>query len=204
MALKNLKMMRLIGLLMDDKMSYFISISKSIVAISSLFLLVNCTPTSDDPVDANLTHTASSIGWLHGNCIAIINSDDLKGRKIIIVNPDDKQEYFESTIIKKATSGEECYALLDDRASINAQNGRQFYTVSSSKPVELGIGILVDKGKSLNESDFNNVLKIYTYSYCSTSEGVQFSVWNGEAYKGGLIWSDYYYLGYDTEDNCPK
>ena len=43
-----------------------------------------------------------------------------------------------------------------------------------------------------------------TFTSCSTSEGVNFSVWNGEAYKSKLIWSDYYYLGYDSEADCPE
>jgi hypothetical protein len=39
---------------------------------------------------------------------------------------------------------------------------------------------------------------------CVTSEGVKFSAWEGEPYRGTPLWSDYYYLGYDVEPNCPE
>ena len=42
------------------------------------------------------------------------------------------------------------------------------------------------------------------FTECSTSEGVQFNVWSGSPYKGKALWSAYYYLGYDTEPNCPE
>ena len=42
-----------------------------------------------------------------------------------------------------------------------------------------------------------------TFYSCSTAVGIQFSLWDRLAYKSHLIWSGYYYLGYDTEENCP-
>jgi hypothetical protein len=41
-----------------------------------------------------------------------------------------------------------------------------------------------------------------TFTQCSTSEGISFSVWSGKPYAGEPLWSGYYYLGYDTEVIC--
>ena len=147
------------------------------------------------------------VGWLQGNCLSIKAVVDLSSYNLTFVSLGDKQEVTNLKLGNKASTGEECYALLEDRAAINMANDRRFYIVESDVPIDLGIGIIAAGSKA---TDVNEVLDLDsdgvkdTFSYCSTSEGVQFSVWSDEAYKSKLLWSDYYYLGYDTEADCPN
>lgn len=38
---------------------------------------------------------------------------------------------------------------------------------------------------------------------CLNSEGVQFYLSSSAAFNEKAVWSDYYYLGYDTKPTCP-
>jgi hypothetical protein len=44
---------------------------------------------------------------------------------------------------------------------------------------------------------------IERFSSCASSEGLHLTVSSGEPPKGVEIWHAYYYLGYDTEADCP-
>jgi len=90
-------------------------------------------------------------------------------------------------IIKKATTGEECYPLLDDRADINNNAGYFFYRVKSKETVNFAIGIF--KPENISSLD---------YAFCNTTEGIQFSV----SQRGSVIWEGYYYLGYASGPTC--
>lgn len=153
---------------------------------------------------ANAAYTegypTNKIGWLHGNCLAISNPAMSPGQKISIIVLGDKQETVEGLIVHKTTEAKECYALSEDRKDVNLNQGNTFYLVSASKEIELGIG-LVDLHSKLND-EYNNQRN--SFGFCSTSEGVQFSVWEGAPYHSKKLWDDYYYFGYDTEANCPE
>lgn len=200
--------MRRIGPLTVDSM-YKINmvIPKLLLIISSISLISSCSSTAQDEDVANEVKNFSSVGWLHGNCLSIKTDVDLNAYNLTFVSLDDKQEVTNLKLGDKANTGEACYALLEDRAVINMGDNRRFYIVESNFPIDLGIGIISASSKAI---DVNEVLDLDsdgakdTFSYCSTSEGMQFSVWSGEAYKSKLLWSDYYYLGYDTEANCPN
>ena len=43
----------------------------------------------------------------------------------------------------------------------------------------------------------------YGFSYCSTTEGIAFTLKALPNDGGAALWRGYYYLGYDTEPNCP-
>lgn len=148
----------------------------------------------------------SSIGWLHGNCLAIKNKHLDNNTKLKVVELD-AQSSFLATILRNANNADECYPLQEDRKSINLQSGNSFYLVSSTKPIEIGIGIISNNldGNNLENKllDSNQDGRKDTFSYCYTSEGISFNIWKEAAHKSALIWSGYYYLGYDTEENCP-
>lgn len=145
----------------------------------------------------------SVVGWLHGRCFAIQNAGLKENVELLIVNLD-SQALSVAKIGHKASGGEECYALLDDRKTINMQSGGSFYTVDSGKPIEMAIGLLPSGQKAKNgRLDLNRDGKEDSIHYCSTAEGMQFSVWEGEAYQSRMLWSGYYYLGYDIEETCP-
>ena len=163
---------------MGDKM-------KKLMFIPFFLLLASC---------ANLSQNAgkdaeTKIGWMHGNCLAIKNPSIAFPKKIILVRLDNKNKFDTGVITKKALSGDECYALMDDRKKVNESNGYYFYEVKTRDPVNLAIGLL---GPGIGDQ------KTLDYDVCSTSEGMRFSVSRGKA----AVWKGYYYLGYDTEATC--
>jgi len=128
------------------------------------------------------------IGWLHGNCLAIKNPDITNQNALTLILLDEPQSIIKGKIIGKATTGEQCYPLLEDRRQINVDSGYSFYLIDTEKPVNLAIGVLGD----------DNSVSTYQFDYCTTSEGVLFS-----ANKNGVeVWNGYYYLGYDSEATC--
>jgi hypothetical protein len=152
----------------------------------------------------------SHIGWVHGDCLAIKAPGLKSGTKLRVVSLGEPQVPLDAAIIRRTESGAECYALLQERKTVNSSEGYAFYTVapSSSSPLELAIGIVGLKGelKSTDgkvHADLNGDGREEYFTQCSTSEGVQFDVWADAPYKNKALWSAYYYLGYDSEANCP-
>lgn len=159
----------------------------------------------------SVSEIAAQIGWLHGNCLAIKTPGLEKGTKLTIVSLGKPQVLLEAEIIQRTKSGEECYALLEERKDVNMSEGNIFYSVApaSKAPLELAVGIVGWKeGFTTTDgtihADVNGDGYQDYFTQCSTSEGVQFNVWSGSPYKGKALWSAYYYLGYDTEPNCPE
>jgi len=159
----------------------------------------------------NDTVTESKIGWLHGDCLAVKNPRVPENAELLIVSLDDVQKITSAKVLRAARNGKECPALLADRQAVNKDSGVSFYRISSENAGELGIGVLREKAPTKQELldlnrrglDLDNDGHRETFNLCSTSEGVRFSIWSGTAYKSKLIWSGDYYLGYDTEANCP-
>lgn len=199
--------MRRIGHLMDDKMySTGILHYKFLLITGLLVFISSCSPTPQGGRGHVGDSKPDTVGWLHGNCYAAKTDQDLNNHKLTVVRLGDKQAITEATLVGEAGNGEECYALLEDRAAVNREEGRRFYLVSSREPIDLAIGIVnpgTQTTRNDNMLDLDKDGKTDTFSYCSTSEGVRFSVWDGTAYKSKRLWSDYYYLGYDTESDCP-
>jgi len=153
----------------------------------------------------------AQIGWLHGNCLAIKTLGLKRGTKLIIIALGKPQVSLQAEIIERTDSGEECYALRQERKDINMSEGNIFYSVApaSKAPLELAIGIVgLKAGFTATDgtihTDVNGDGRQDYFTECSTSEGVQFNVWSDAPYKGKALWSAYYYLGYDTEPNCPE
>lgn len=195
------------GRLMGDKMNIKATSKYTLlVNILATLCIIGCSSTPQNMASNNKIELKGVIGWLHGNCFAVRNSNILNGSNLIVVRLDNSQEIVLAKIVRKVSNGDDCYALLEDRRLINLEGGKSFYTVSSEKPIELGIGVIQsDTDSTFTEKEFldlNGDGRKDTFSQCSTSEGIQFSVWEGVPYKSKLIWSGYYYLGYDTEANC--
>lgn len=163
---------------MDDKMRLFLFFVIAIMATSC----------SSVPV-LNSDILDSEVGWLHGNCLAIKNAVIPPNYQFTLVHLDNENTTEKAIIIKKTTKSEECYPLLDDRASVNKSAGYFFYKVKSKKPVNLAIGILKPEDTSFSELKF---------SYCNTTEGMNFSI----SKNSSEIWEGYYYLGYESEPTC--
>jgi hypothetical protein len=133
-------------------------------------------------------HAGESFGWLHGNCLAIKNPGIEKHRDLTLILLDDPQSLAKATVLGKADSGEECFALLEDRRTVNVAEGYSFYLIDTDAQANLGIGML----GTLDD------MRKYTFHYCTTTEGVAFKVNE----KGREIWRGYYYLGYESEATC--
>lgn len=150
---------------------------------------------------------AVAIGWLHGNCLAIKNPDLMPNSTINVFTPDGQLQIVEAEITGKTDSAENCPALLEDRRKINDTDGRIFYTVSTSTPIGMAIGVVAPAGgegaSAVNPADTNRNGITDTFYFCQTSEGIEFSIWEGRPYKGRKLWDDYYYLGYSSEPTCP-
>lgn len=159
-------------------------------------LLTACSKAPDGQVAQSVTKAIDydrNVGWLHGNCLAIMNSGLPVGTPLTVVQPDHPQRLSSATVAGNANSGETCKALLEDRRKVNADSGYTFYRVDVKSEINLGIAML----------GTGNRIEDYGFSYCSTTEGIAFTLKALPKDGGAALWRGYYYLGYDTEPNCP-
>ena len=167
-----------------------------------------CSIQSQHDISTETKNSVEKVGWLHGNCFAIRNAKIEKGTKLLIVRLGNKADVIPAKLLYKTESEKDCYAMMADRKSVNLASGATFYVVSLSQPLETGIGVLDGNGKNplrdLVVAAKNNAPSLRRFTQCATSEGLQFNLWNGPPYKSKALWSAYYYLGYDTEANCPE
>lgn len=141
-----------------------------------------CTTARGETVDYQ-----SSVGWLHGKCLAIENPNLKQEQIFVIVTLDKPQSQQHGRIQGKATHGEECYALLTDRQQVNEQAGYTFYRVSTDAEWGLAIGVLPSAHNTLLDDDAAQDLE--HFSYCSSNEGVHFSLWQGEPNASVHLWT---------------
>ncbi|WP_188151891.1 hypothetical protein [Teredinibacter waterburyi] len=158
---------------------------KLLVLLTLISILFSCSiPTKNPKVDIDL-----NIGWLHGNCLAIKNDNLASNTKITVFDFEMENQLVPASVISVAQSGEDCYALLDDRINVNTLAGYSFYTVKSSRSIGVAIGFV----------DIGNPAAL-TFEYCTTTEGIYFSV-EKNRFK---IWDGYYYLGYESDPTCEE
>lgn len=155
---------------------------KNIILLSLLLLSTSCSSNSSSPLILEKT-----IGWMHGNCLAIKNEKIKTPTDITLVKFDEENIIEKATIVAKTNNQEGCFPLFDDRNKINTANGYSFYLVNSATPVDLAIGVI--NGEKLNASDF---------SYCATAEGLKYFFKDSST----ILWEGYYYLGYDSQITC--
>ena len=92
-------------------------------------LLTACSKAPDGQVAQSATKAIDydrNVGWLHGNCLAIMNSGLPVGTPLTVVQPDHLQRVSSATLAGNANSGETCKALLEDRRKVNADSGYTF------------------------------------------------------------------------------
>ena len=147
----------------------------------------------------------STIGWLHKGCFAVKNDALQPKAALVVVKLDEPQTTVPATIVEKTVSSRLCPALLPDRKATNTARGLSFYEVAfqDQQSVELGIGIVGAPTVGSTGIDVNKDGKPERFTQCATSEGISFGVWGVIWYEGKPLWSGYYYLGYDTQANCP-
>ena len=149
-----------------------------------------------------------AIGWLHGNCLALEDASARVGQEVAVVMLGEEQQVMTAQVTGTANDGGECIALTDDRRDTNLRTGLTFYKVDAAPELELGIGVVQTGGnRQLNTPellDTNGDGRRDAFGRCATSEGVRFVVWADEARQEVPLWTGYYYLGYDTEADCPE
>lgn len=175
-----------------------------LVAVSCV-LLSACV--SDGPVVRG-NGSDRAIGWLHGNCIALEDARARVGTRVAVVTLGEAQQVVAAKVAGRALDTKACPALFGDRKDVNLGSGLAFYQVDAGPGVEWGIGVVQmggDRELSVPELlDTNGDGRRDAFGRCATSEGVRFAVWDDEARQGAPLWTGYYYLGYDTEADCPE
>jgi hypothetical protein len=150
------------------------------------------------------------IGWLQGGpCLGIANPNLKPGTLVALVVTGNPQTVAMSTIKGKTTSTEICNALKDERASqidsktvfYELDGGKDYSQITALGIVDPAIPPPVIDG--LAKVDLNNDGHNEFFTSCVTAEGINFSVWPDAPYGGEPEWTNYYYMGYDLEPNCP-
>lgn len=168
--------MLLIGHTMEDDMK--------LVQLILICFMVSCSSASQ----STYISEENSVGWLHGNCLAIKQANLPFQKRFILVHLNEKKRTEMATVVRKVSPEDECPALLGDRGEVNMRAGYHFYWVESEGDVDLAIGMM----------DQENI-KGFEFSFCTTLEGIMFSVSRG---INAVVWSAYYYLGYESKPTC--
>lgn len=154
-------------------------------------------------LDTNASSSSNkSIGWFHGNCIAIYNKNIPKGTEINIIPIEDHVTAIKAKILDKISDDSQCNALSADRKYVNIADDKvYFYKLFADTVLDIGIGILNDSENKFEIYDINKDGVNDKFHSCTSSEGIHFKIFDG--ITKNLIWNGYYYLGYDIESNCP-
>lgn len=151
------------------------------------FIISTCISAAENKPQQPINDLEHTVGWMHGNCLAIADETVPAGTALDIVKLDG-QLHIQGRVMGKADNSDTCPALLDDRKAVNMADGFSFYQVATSQPINLAIaylsGITIDKRA--------------VFSSCMTSEGINFNVTTDHS----QLWQGYYYLGYDVEPSC--
>jgi hypothetical protein len=133
------------------------------------------------------------------------------GTKITLIKFTEPQSILETELQGKGSAESGCFALFEDRIAMNQKKQRSFYSVAlpESETNMMAIGIVgQDNTVSIKDrkatADLNADGAPEVFSSCQSSEGMKFFVWSEKAYQGSPLWSDYYYLGYDMQADCPE
>jgi hypothetical protein len=151
---------------------------------------------------------AERIGWVHGPCLAIANSQLSRGMPVALVITDEPQRVEQARIGEPTDSAADCPALAAGRAKTNGE-ALSFYVLGprTIATTELGLGIVgppqnprVVNGRA--QVDLNHDGHNELFTSCATSEGIRFAVWTDQANRGEPRWSGYEYLNYDLTPTC--
>ena len=172
----------------------------------AIAMLSGCSDSNLKSDSGNAIET--SFGWVHGECLAIDNSNLVFGDDVTVVGVLEGHEVSKATIGKNAVSSENCYALLEGRKEINTSSGYTFYILNGIPNTStFGLSIVL-AGRQPELVVIDGVANIdidgdgfnETFGQCSTSEGVRFYL--SSVSSSDTVWEGYYYLGYDSEATC--
>lgn len=149
----------------------------------------------------------AQLGWFHGNCLAIKGNALATGDEVTVVDPDKPKSVSKAVVLRRAEGADNCFALSEDRKTVNVDEGHHFFEVESAAELNLAIGIVgkahIAGSSHASLTDMNGDGVGDVFDYCYTSEGVSFTVRDKASKSTEPLWQGYYYLGYDVEPTCP-
>ncbi|WP_345292249.1 hypothetical protein [Kangiella marina] len=153
--------------------------------------------------DRSAGKSGYKLAWYHGSCVAI-NEGLQSDNHIFLVTND--QNYVE-VIARGKASEESCAPLIGDRGQANLAEGYVFYQVRSVsgldlKEENLGVVVVTTEKNITQGLDVNDNGMSDKFSYCTTSEGMNFYAWDDKTGEQKPFWQEYYYLGYEVESSC--
>jgi hypothetical protein len=178
------------------------------IALALLMAIsAGCRGKSSAPAAAGTIPLDERLGWVNGSCLAMMNQVVPGDTAVTVVALDGSPavvtgKIVTGKIVAATQSPDICAPLLADRRGSNDM--WSFYQVRLDRHVDLGIGVTGDVVAVDGGLDLTGDGKAEQFTQCSTAEGVSFGVWAGPPYRGAPAWSGYYYLGYDTEADCPS
>lgn len=173
-------------------------------ALLSCMVLSACVSTPR-PADGGPPDASSSIGWLHGRCIALTEASVEAGTGVVVVTLDDAQQVVQARISRRAVPDDGCPAFIHDRRAVSVGSGLSFYLVEPMDADVLAIGVLAQEPLQAPDAvlDTDDDGRRDSFGHCATGEGVRFFVKTDASDTGEPLWNGYYYLGYDVEADCP-
>ena len=149
-----------------------------------------------------------NVGWIHGACLGIKHTDLQPGSKVQIISLENPQKALAATVTGVAAADSNCPAMLPDRIQVNQSKGRTFYVLDVDKGANLlavglvGLDASLTAVKNAIQVDLQPMKTTAIAGSCQTSEGIRFYLTRPNGKTQTRIWSDYYYLGYDTKPTC--
>ncbi len=92
------------------------------VSICLIFCGIGCSSASQTKLQVAKNKLDASVGWLHGNCLAVKNSEIASGSDLVIVVPNTQETVHSKIvrkIVRKTNKANECYPLIEDRRTPN-------------------------------------------------------------------------------------
>ncbi len=138
-----------------------------------------------------------------GACLAIANANLAVGQAIHLVSASQP-----ALIGKAEISGKSDRACTPEDQNQPGLTHYQFKMTSGSLPNAVPAFALVNFTGTLVNSDagvtayLNGDGRPSTYRYCTSTEGIHLTVWDGKPLASRRTWHSYYYLGYDVDPTC--
>ena len=137
-------------------------------------------------------------------CLSIRNSSLAAGSVIRLINPTLPQTELKGSIVgpDPACTG-----------APGGEDGLHYYAIQVAKAPASPMAMIAVSGFSgpfrkkgdLLLADLEADGHEESFRFCTSSEGIHFTVWTGPPLEGKIRWHQYYYLGYDVEPTCtPK
>lgn len=162
----------------------------SLVLILGALLVTACA--DETQTSAGIADFDSEVGWLHGNCFAIKNTDIADGTELTLMLLDEPKQRVAATVTHSVQTGDVCLPIKTGRTRVNLASGYSFYSVDADVDIELAIGIV---GSSIP-------MDKYAFDYCTAEEGILYRLKSAEQGAGRDLWQGYYYLDSDADMTC--